>query len=214
MLAAPLWAVLTSALTGSTGALAFCETHVLEMASRIYIGKPSEFVGKTAFEILCNLKNFGVGRVLQRNIYKKMYPEPSFFKVTQVAPQMDDSLMYGRVWGIEVFRGKKYPYIRETRTDFPDYSLLRVHEEPDFDAFPVLGEATDHLITLPRAISAPPVMAELFNRTEMGYAPLYLDSSGKKDDQSKPLHVYSMEACYPQQKSSEFHYWYKIEEKR
>lgn len=179
------------------------------MANRIYIGKPTVFVGKSVFEILTNLKNFGIGRVLQRNLYKDLYKEPCYFKVTHAAPQMDEELLYGRVWGIEVFRGKKYPYIRETRTDFHDYSLLRVHEEPDFDQFPVLGEAKDHLISLPRTISAPPVMAELFNRSQTGIKPLYLSSSGQEGSKH---HVFTMKAKYPQEESSEFHYWYKLED--
>lgn len=180
------------------------------MSQTIYIGKPTKFVGKSVFEILCNLKNFGVGRVIQRNLYKQMYPEPCYFKITNVAPQMDDELKYGRVWGIEIFRGKKYPYIREAQPQYHDYSLLRVHEEPDFDKFPVLGEAQDHIIVLPRKISSPPVLAELFNRTQTGLKPLYISPSDPKKSSSQSFAKFDLEAKYPKEKSSEFHYWYRV----
>lgn len=185
------------------------------MAQTIYIGKHTPFVGKTVFEILANLKDFGVGRVIQKNIYKKLYPnEPSYFKITHVAPQMDENLQWGRVWGIEIFRGKRYPYIREMKTEHPDYSLIRVHEEPDFDRFPVLGETKDHLIVLPRTIPAPPIMAEVFNRAKLGIKPLYIPSAnpGQRGKEAKSISKFDMEAKYENSTSSEFHYWYRIAE--
>lgn len=48
-----------------------------------YIGRTTDFKGKTLWEILGNLKNFGVGRVVVRSMFER-YPEPSFMKIVKV----------------------------------------------------------------------------------------------------------------------------------
>lgn len=48
-----------------------------------YIGRTTDFRGKSLWEILGNLKNFGVGRILVRSRYER-YPEPTFIKVLKV----------------------------------------------------------------------------------------------------------------------------------
>lgn len=51
----------------------------------VYVGHAHGFAkGKTLWEIIGNLKNFGVGRIFTRDIYK--YPEPTYFKVVKVEP--------------------------------------------------------------------------------------------------------------------------------
>lgn len=49
-----------------------------------YVGKPSKFAGKTLWEILGNLKDFGVGRIIVRNSYAKRFKEPCYMKVLEV----------------------------------------------------------------------------------------------------------------------------------
>lgn len=49
------------------------------------IGRPTDFKGKTLWEILGNLKNFGVGRLVIRNRFQR-YPEPCYMKILKVAP--------------------------------------------------------------------------------------------------------------------------------
>lgn len=49
-----------------------------------YVGKKTDFVGKTLWEILGNLKNFGVGRIVVRNTYAKKYKEPCYMKILEV----------------------------------------------------------------------------------------------------------------------------------
>lgn len=51
------------------------------MTRIIYIGAKKPHCGKTVYEILANLKNFGVGRILQRNMWNAKYSEPSYYKV-------------------------------------------------------------------------------------------------------------------------------------
>lgn len=50
-----------------------------------YIGKSTYYKGKSIWEIVGNLKNFGVGRVLVRSRLEH-YSEPSFFRIKSVEP--------------------------------------------------------------------------------------------------------------------------------
>lgn len=54
-----------------------------------YIGRTTDFKGKTLWEILGNLKNGGVGRVVVRQMFER-YPEPSFLKILKVEAQPND----------------------------------------------------------------------------------------------------------------------------
>lgn len=47
------------------------------------IGRRTDFRGKTLWEVLGNLKNFGVGRIVARNMFQR-YPEPSYIKIMKV----------------------------------------------------------------------------------------------------------------------------------
>lgn len=65
-----------------------------------YIGRTTDFRGKSLWEILGNLKNFGVGRILVRSRFER-YPEPSYIKVLKVEtlpqpenPSLDVSILY------------------------------------------------------------------------------------------------------------------------
>lgn len=49
-----------------------------------YVGKKSEYAGKTLWEIVGNLKDYGVGRIIVRNSQVKNYKEPSFMKILKV----------------------------------------------------------------------------------------------------------------------------------
>lgn len=53
------------------------------MGKIIEVGPATIHVGKTLWEILGNLKNFGVGRIVKRNIYER-YPEPTYFRILKV----------------------------------------------------------------------------------------------------------------------------------
>lgn len=62
-----------------------------------YIGRTHDFKGKTVWEIIGNLKNFGVGRVISRNMLQR-YKEPTYLKILKVealpnvAPDYDVSI--------------------------------------------------------------------------------------------------------------------------
>lgn len=50
-----------------------------------FFGKPSKFSGKSLWEIVGNLKNFGEGRlIITCESFK--YPEPSFFRIVRIQP--------------------------------------------------------------------------------------------------------------------------------
>lgn len=54
-----------------------------------YIGRTTDFKGKTLWEIVGNLKDFGVGRIVIRNMFQR-YKEPCFMKIVKVEAQPDD----------------------------------------------------------------------------------------------------------------------------
>lgn len=55
-----------------------------------YVGKPSRFVGKTLWEILGNLQNFGVGRIIVRQSQVTQYKEPCYMRVLEVEAQPNE----------------------------------------------------------------------------------------------------------------------------
>lgn len=55
-----------------------------------YVGKKSEYVGKTLWEIVGNLKDFGVGRIFVRNMEASRYSEPCFMKILEVKAQPNE----------------------------------------------------------------------------------------------------------------------------
>lgn len=48
-----------------------------------YIGRTTDFKGKSLWEIVGNLKNFGVGRMVVRSRFER-YPEKSYMKILKV----------------------------------------------------------------------------------------------------------------------------------
>ena len=60
----------------------------------VYIGKKNFYVGKTLWEIVGNLKNFGAGRILVRSKFEKLYPEVTYFRILRAEPLMDEVKYY------------------------------------------------------------------------------------------------------------------------
>lgn len=114
------------------------------MPYEIY-GKTSFQHGKTLWEIVGNLKNYGVGRVVVRNQFRR-YPEPSWYRIVkveavppegkiQVVPPVIDMGEVRRVRALvdNVFRGTYRG--REWLswiTYKPDFSLIPKEEEESF----------------------------------------------------------------------------------
>lgn len=57
----------------------------MEAAPKIikYFGRTTDFRGKTLWELVGSLKNFGVGRVVARSMFER-YPEPCFYRILKV----------------------------------------------------------------------------------------------------------------------------------
>lgn len=54
-----------------------------KMSAAKLVGRTTDFKGKTLWEIVGSLKNFGVGRVVVRNMFQR-YPEPCFMRILKV----------------------------------------------------------------------------------------------------------------------------------
>ncbi|GFS33947.1 uncharacterized protein TNIN_390641 [Trichonephila inaurata madagascariensis] len=133
------------------------------------IGKKSPYTGKLLFEILNNLKNYGLGRVIMRNSFKK-FPETSFYIVRKVVPMREtigpgpDELVYGNVWVDEVFRGRKLEGLRLLQSDtyLPDFYLVPREEEDQYLNY----QSKDVIKILPKYDSVPPVIAEIIKKKD------------------------------------------------
>jgi len=51
-----------------------------------YFGQKTKEFGRPLWEIVLNLKDFGVGRYALRSTLKEKYPEPCFFRILEVQP--------------------------------------------------------------------------------------------------------------------------------
>lgn len=58
-----------------------------------YVGRTTDFKGKTLWEIVGNLKDFGVGRIVIRHMFQR-YKEPCFMKILKVEAQPDEVSWY------------------------------------------------------------------------------------------------------------------------
>lgn len=124
----------------------------------IYIGRKNYFYGKPIFQILANLKNFGIERMITRNILNK-YPEPSYHIIKRVEPQMDEELKFGIVYCETVFRGKRLPGIRSFKDGYkPDFRLIHKQEEQEFLKGYKITNLGEEKIVLPKDYSVTPLM--------------------------------------------------------
>ncbi|KAL1451499.1 hypothetical protein WDU94_005870 [Cyamophila willieti] len=106
-----------------------------------YIGRTTDFSGKTLWEIVGNLKNYGVGRLVYKHKMLR-YPEPSYYKILKVLPIQHDGNLENPhenfrkviVFVASVFRGHMDPGVHEIfSTSYkPDYRLVPKHEEQDW----------------------------------------------------------------------------------
>ena len=85
--------------------------------------------GKKLFDLLCNLKNFGQGRIIYSCLEQK-HTEPSFYRILLAQPEMDTNNTLGRLVTERVYRGMRYatPFNLtgelQKQMQFPDYRLV------------------------------------------------------------------------------------------
>lgn len=53
-----------------------------------YIGRQGDYKGTFLFKILCNLKGFGVGRMVIRKSYADRYPESCYYIIKSARPDL------------------------------------------------------------------------------------------------------------------------------
>lgn len=134
------------------------------MGRIVYIGRESKHLGKTAFTLLANLKNFGIGRMLTRHEFDA-FPEPSFHIVKKVETYMDPELKYGTIWCETVIQGKRLPGIRPLKVGYrPDFRLIPRDEEEEFLRNYPIENLGDKVNILPAKYEVPPLMREYMKR--------------------------------------------------
>ncbi|XP_075978594.1 mitochondrial ribosomal protein S34 [Anticarsia gemmatalis] len=123
-----------------------------------YVGRTTDFKGKSLWEIIGSLKNLGVGRIVVRSVFER-YPEPSFMKIVKVETCPDEERRRVRVWVEKTFRGKPLPKLTEIyRTSYKtDYKLIPKNEEAKLLAS--VNNVHNHPeVILPNSVEMPPLM--------------------------------------------------------
>lgn len=148
------------------------------------IGRTTDFKGKTLWEIVGNLKNYGVGRIVIRNMFQR-YKEPCFMRIVKVeaAPnevrnfsllslicyfmkcisfQFFQAVRKVHVVVEEVFRGVKVPEpVPIFRTSYKaDYILIPKDKEKEFVGSMEFSDKVNSKI-LPKEIDFPPLLKQL-----------------------------------------------------
>uniref|UniRef100_A0A7E4W345 28S ribosomal protein S34, mitochondrial n=1 Tax=Panagrellus redivivus TaxID=6233 RepID=A0A7E4W345_PANRE len=89
--------------------------------------------GKFMWEILCQLRNLGQGRIVTKNEWLQKWPtQPSYLKIVKARPGMDRWLQTGVVWVEWTFRGRNlgiYEFSRDLHRS--DWRLVHKHEEAE-----------------------------------------------------------------------------------
>ncbi|CAD7083554.1 unnamed protein product [Hermetia illucens] len=122
-----------------------------------YIGRTTDFKGKTLWEIVGNLKDFGVGRVIARSMFER-YPEPCFMRILKVQALPNEDPRKVRVTVEKTFRGRTLPRPTEIcSTSYKaDYKLIPKSEEEQYCK---ITSAMQERI-LPSTIDFPPLLKE------------------------------------------------------
>lgn len=151
-----------------------------------YYGKRNNFVGKTLYEILANLRDFGLNRMLIKQEEILQNPgKTCYYIVKKVEPVMDADLKEGAIYAERVFRGAKVPdlvYVEE-ESWHNDWQLIPRHEESKYllDPAKMVEHGHPETVTiLPRWMEVPPLMdiflrRHINNRKGIQLAPALLD---------------------------------------
>ncbi|KAG6794380.1 hypothetical protein HZU73_09944 [Apis mellifera caucasica] len=131
-----------------------------------YIGRKHYLKGKPLWEILGNLKNHGVGRMIIRNTQQR-YPEACYMKILKVAALPDTSKHFHDPRNVvvlveQVFRGKKLPLPVQidTVTFKPDYMLIPKDQEANY----INRTKQPIQKIMPRTTNFPPLLKEILMR--------------------------------------------------
>jgi len=130
-----------------------------------YFGLKTSFYGRPLWEIVMNLKDFGVGRIVVKNQWEK-YPEPSFYRILSVDPHVlsHQNSATGELWTELTYRGKKIEEAQNIGQIAwqPDFRLLAKHELQEFLDRP--GHEVAPVKILPKTAKFPPLWSEILKR--------------------------------------------------
>jgi len=144
-----------------------------------YFGHPARYHGKPLFHILCNLSQFGKGRIVTRSSYQaERQPGelPSFFRILWAQPLMEPSTLQGRVVAERVRKGVVYtePVDLADVAPVPDFILIPRAEEQQYCQWEALrqfnAEGEDQ-VTEPAHFTLPPLLRLLMERAGGGAEP-------------------------------------------
>lgn len=139
------------------------------MGKVYYYGKKTQFVGKTLFEVLANLRNFGINRMLIKQ--EELIQNPGhkcYYIVKKVEPIMDDKLQEGAIYAERVYRNARVPGLVfvEQESWHTDWQLI----PRDQEALHRIDENSNYVEpeAPPRYFPVPPLMSmflKRFNKT-------------------------------------------------
>ncbi|XP_077262095.1 mitochondrial ribosomal protein S34 [Temnothorax americanus] len=129
------------------------------------IGRTTDFKGKPLWEILGNLKNFGVGRLVIRNRFQR-YPEPCYMKILKVAgmPMPEEAYTDRKVRVLveRVFRGHKNP--KPVQLDSATYKADYILIHKDQEHLYLDNTKVPETRILPKMTDLPPLFSQLVIR--------------------------------------------------
>ncbi|EDW17390.1 uncharacterized protein LOC6586649 [Drosophila mojavensis] len=124
-----------------------------------YIGRTTDFRGNTLWEIVGNLPDWGIGRMVIRNMFQR-YPEPCYMRIlkVQAVDEQADSERKVRVTVQKTWRGVTQPKPVEIySTSYKaDYELVPVDQEHKY----LENKKKVDSVVLPTKIELPPLLRE------------------------------------------------------
>uniref|UniRef100_A0A913HLL1 28S ribosomal protein S34, mitochondrial n=1 Tax=Strongyloides stercoralis TaxID=6248 RepID=A0A913HLL1_STRER len=144
-------------------------------------GKPIRFIGnydyasegKFLFEILCQLRNMGCGRIVTKTEWCRKWPnEPSYVRIVRARPEMDPWQQKGSVFGEWVFRGKNlgiYEFSKDLNRS--DWKLVSKLDEEKL----IKNSNEMQNIVFPKTMPLPPLQLHLTKK--------FAEKAGRKFDE-------------------------------
>lgn len=132
-----------------------------------YFGAPARYHGKSLFHIICNLKDFGRGRIITRASFSRD-EKPSFYRILFAQPLMDQKTEEGRAIVEKVRNGVRYtePVDLSQIAALPDFMLVPKHLEQDFCQWETLRDYSpekDYVVE-PKFYTMPPLLRLVMER--------------------------------------------------
>lgn len=129
-----------------------------------YYGRKTDFVGKTLFEILANLRNFGINRMLIKQQELARNPGARcYYIVKKVEPVLDEKLEQGAIYAERIFKGARVPELVfvDEESWHTDWQLIPRDQEDQYRIPSEQLKEHGHPSTvklLPRWMEVPPLM--------------------------------------------------------